>query len=238
MSVINESNSVSANNGDYNDVLFLTADAEEDNHIKSFNDEDFTSNSNNISLNNNHKNTSKLTDENNSFNLQISIDAGNCDFDADNHKNGDESSLNYNHDEVLNVNINNHDLNNTSDNNVDGEKILREQEHPSNTSYIHEITTDSLSKEDNSLHHDQPLNDDIITYSNNNEFNKNLDVSVDYALSDAKQQIINDILINDLKYLFKNTRYFLIKSNNYENVNLAKNKVCINTFIFKITNDY
>jgi hypothetical protein len=226
MSVINENNSVSTNNGDYNDVLFLTADAEEDNHIKSFNDEDFSANSNNISFsNNNGKNTSKLSDENNSFNLQISIDAGNFDFDSDNHKQIEESSTNYNHEEVLNVNINNHG---SSNNNIDSEQILRqEEEHPSNSSFIHETTADSLSKEDNSINNNHPSNEDIITYSNNNEFNKNLDVSVDYALSDAKQQIINDILINDLKYLFKNTRYFLIKSNNYENVNLAKHKVII-----------
>ena len=230
MSVINENNSVSTNNGDYNDVLFLTADAEEDNHIKSFNDEEFTNNhSNNISFSTNGKNTSKLSNENNSFNLQISIDAGNCEFDTDNHKHVEDSSVNYNHDEVLNVNINNHDLNNTSNNN-DDEKNLREQDEEDNrlsSSFIQEPTADSLSKEDNSLHPNHASNDDFITYSNHNEFNKNLDVSVDYALSDAKQQIINDILINDLKYLFKNTRYFLIKSNNYENVNLAKHKVCI-----------
>ena len=36
---------------------------------------------------------------------------------------------------------------------------------------------------------------------------------------------IEDTISNDMKYLFKNTRYFLIKSNNYENVNLAKAKV-------------
>jgi hypothetical protein len=36
---------------------------------------------------------------------------------------------------------------------------------------------------------------------------------------------IDDGVMSDMKYLFKNTRYFLIKSNNFENVNLAKAKV-------------
>ena len=141
------------------------------------------------------------------------------------HKSPKEKVSGSEFEEVLNVNINNHG---SSNNNIDSEQILRqEEEHPSNSSFIHETTADSLSKEDNSINNNHPSNEDIITYSNNNEFNKNLDVSVDYALSDAKQQIINDILINDLKYLFKNTRYFLIKSNNYQNVNLAKHKVII-----------
>lgn len=35
---------------------------------------------------------------------------------------------------------------------------------------------------------------------------------------------IDENLLNEMKYLFKNTRYFLIKSNNYENVYLAQNK--------------
>ena len=39
------------------------------------------------------------------------------------------------------------------------------------------------------------------------------------------KSIIDEAILADLKYLFKNTRYFLIKSNNYENVNLAKLKV-------------
>lgn len=36
---------------------------------------------------------------------------------------------------------------------------------------------------------------------------------------------LDQALVDDMKYLFKNTRYFVIKSNNYENVNLAKAKV-------------
>ena len=38
---------------------------------------------------------------------------------------------------------------------------------------------------------------------------------------------IDESICNDMKYLFKNTRYFLIKSYNYENVDLAKSKVII-----------
>ena len=36
---------------------------------------------------------------------------------------------------------------------------------------------------------------------------------------------IDEHLLIEMKYLFKNTRYFLIKSNNYENVFLAQTKV-------------
>ena len=35
---------------------------------------------------------------------------------------------------------------------------------------------------------------------------------------------IDESILTDMKYLFKNTRYFLIKSNNFDNVNLAKQK--------------
>lgn len=36
---------------------------------------------------------------------------------------------------------------------------------------------------------------------------------------------LDQSLLNDMRYLFKNTRYFLLKSNNYENVRLAKELV-------------
>lgn len=38
---------------------------------------------------------------------------------------------------------------------------------------------------------------------------------------------LDQSLLNDMRYLFKNTRYFLLKSNNYENVRLAKQLVTI-----------
>ena len=36
---------------------------------------------------------------------------------------------------------------------------------------------------------------------------------------------IDEMVINDIKYIFKNTRYFLMKSNNFENIELAKSRV-------------
>jgi hypothetical protein len=36
---------------------------------------------------------------------------------------------------------------------------------------------------------------------------------------------IDDKILSDMRYLYRNTRYFLIKSNNYENVQIAKTKV-------------
>lgn len=45
---------------------------------------------------------------------------------------------------------------------------------------------------------------------------------------DTQQAKIDENLLNEMKYLFKNTRYFLIKSNNYENVQLAQTKVRFN----------
>lgn len=36
---------------------------------------------------------------------------------------------------------------------------------------------------------------------------------------------IDEHVISDIKYIFKNTRYFLMKSNNHENIELAKAKV-------------
>jgi hypothetical protein len=43
--------------------------------------------------------------------------------------------------------------------------------------------------------------------------------------SQPQHPLIEESILSDMKCLFKNTRYFLIKSNNYENVNLAKLKV-------------
>lgn len=42
--------------------------------------------------------------------------------------------------------------------------------------------------------------------------------------SEIKKEVIETINRPDLKHLFKNSRYFLIKSNNFENVVLAKAK--------------
>lgn len=55
--------------------------------------------------------------------------------------------------------------------------------------------------------------------ANNEPTNKQLEIEKSLTIK------FDDVQSNDLKYLFKNTRYFLIKSNNYENVNLAKQKV-------------
>ncbi len=39
--------------------------------------------------------------------------------------------------------------------------------------------------------------------------------------------LVDESLNTEMKYLFKNTRYFLIKSNNFENVALAQKKVIV-----------
>lgn len=54
------------------------------------------------------------------------------------------------------------------------------------------------------------------TAINNNNNNNNTNNNNQNETSDVN---------NEIKYLFKNARYFLIKSNNHENVNIAKTKV-------------
>ncbi len=63
--------------------------------------------------------------------------------------------------------------------------------------------------------------------SKNEPTNKQIEIEKSLTIK------FDDVQSSDLKYLFKNTRYFLIKSNNYENVNLAKQKVSIFQFSFK-----
>lgn len=48
---------------------------------------------------------------------------------------------------------------------------------------------------------------------------------IDEIKNNNVSHAIDENLLNEMKYLFKNTRYFLIKSNNYENVQLAQSKV-------------
>lgn len=68
------------------------------------------------------------------------------------------------------------------------------------------------------LNHQQQILKDANLNSNSAQTNQNV------CKLDAN-------LLTDMKYLFKNTRYFLIKSNNYENVHLAKTRVIRNFFI-------
>jgi YTH domain-containing protein 1 len=52
---------------------------------------------------------------------------------------------------------------------------------------------------------------------------------------------IDEHVISDIKYIFKNTRYFLMKSNNHENIELAKAKVrliCISNLISKMITNF
>jgi hypothetical protein len=56
----------------------------------------------------------------------------------------------------------------------------------------------------------------------------------DFVKEDISKEIQNKTNNSDLdlKFLFKNTRFFLIKSINHENVNIAKAKVSFVPFIF------
>lgn len=69
-----------------------------------------------------------------------------------------------------------------------------------------------------SLDHQQ---DDIYQATNNDE-QESARLS---ALVTAPTPFLDQSLLNDMRFLFKNTRYFLLKSNNYENVRLAKQLV-------------
>lgn len=186
----------SLNNGD--DVLFLTP--EEESHNQSYTETEhsrFNSNKEEDEEENEYLNDSKLTESSKTLaSNQISIIAGN-EFDL--HNENDEYLL-------IENNNNNKDQN----------------------SFDSSIAVDlNASKQ---INNDQSNHDENNT--NNNSINENQLVEAAETVINTNEtnnltnkSIIDDNLFNDMnKYLFKNTRYFLIKSNNYENVNLAKSK--------------
>lgn len=56
-----------------------------------------------------------------------------------------------------------------------------------------------------------------------NYSNQQLDDSIN-GQNNGKTSNIDENVLSEMKYIFKNTRYFLIKSNNFENVALAQRK--------------
>lgn len=70
------------------------------------------------------------------------------------------------------------------------------------------------SKEDQNNH----LND--INDNNGNRFEN----SNGQTVNAENKPHVDEGVMSEMKYLFKNTRYFLIKSNNFENIDLAKQK--------------
>lgn len=210
------------------DVLFLTADAEEDNH-KSLNglcgDEDNENLNGETNRKSNNKHVKSSEDAANySLQVSISIDA-NGEFDdhvkkqiyeSDNLETTNDLALHETCDQDLSVN--NKDNSHEQQTNKNDESINRS----SNDLDLYS-TNDLHNSSELCIEHSTSFNE---THSLSKDDN-NLDVAVDYAIQDSfmvKNQRINDLVANDMKYLFKNTRYFLIKSNNYENVNLAKLK--------------
>lgn len=93
------------------------------------------------------------------------------------------------------------------------------------------VSFDSLSAL-NAIELNVSKSDDLHNHSNNNDASS-FNTTNNESLNDMNQlnvsnDLIDESIRNDMnKYLFKNTRYFLIKSNNHENVNLAKLKVII-----------
>lgn len=82
-----------------------------------------------------------------------------------------------------------------------------------------------------SLDHQQ---DDIYQTTNNDE-QESARLS---ALVTAPTPFLDQSLLNDMRFLFKNTRYFLLKSNNYENVRLAKQLVRNYKFLYYFVLNY
>ncbi len=183
------------NNGD--DVLFLTP--EEESHNQSYTETEHSRFNSNKEEDEEYLNDSKLTESSKTLaSNQISIIAGN-EFDLHN-------------DEYLLIENNNN--NNNKDQN----------------SFDSSVAVDlNASKQ---INNDQSNHDENNT--NNNSINENhlveataaeIVINTNETNNLTNKSIIDDNLFNDMnKYLFKNTRYFLIKSNNYENVNLAKSK--------------
>lgn len=110
---------------------------------------------------------------------------------------------------------------------------LKTNQEPDDTlknGYSSPVSFDSLSTSNVIDLNISKTNDDInqtnnssineLNFTNNEQFDQNhLDNT------NIPKSIIDETIFNDFnKYLFKNTRYFLIKSNNHDNVNLAKHK--------------
>lgn len=141
-------------------------------------------------------------------------------------------------DDLLNEDINGGETQKTSENLEEDSKITE----------ITYVSNDRTSKDaadelSRSYESDNPTkNDEDLSYNtsaNNqdtstaflNYSNEQLDSSNGQILNTSNNtnnnensSKIDENVLSEMKYLYKNTRYFLIKSNNYENVNLAKEK--------------
>ena len=121
-----------------------------------------------------------------------------------------------------------------NENQIDDSKLFyeKEQSFDFNVSGV----SDKNEEEEKIYNNNNAAADENLNNNNSNNIYSN-DSDIDPASAQAampQQQQMNDgddrkllnaQLLSDFKYLYKNTRYFVIKSNNHENVNLAKEKV-------------
>ncbi|CAF0943947.1 unnamed protein product [Brachionus calyciflorus] len=117
------------------------------------------------------------------------------------------------------------DLNNHNDS-IDKSKILTESFESKNSENV-EQENQNVSVNDNFVELNATKNnEDELHETLPNEENDQIESG---EIGEIKNENvppvkIDENLLNEMKYLFKNTRYFLIKSNNYENVFLAQSK--------------
>jgi len=97
---------------------------------------------------------------------------------------------------------------------------------PTESSYLSgdQITADMSGSFDdpNSTKNDESHNSEHLFIPNGHM--ENITANNAAEIMSGNKTGIDETILTDMKYLFKNTRYFLIKSNNFDNVNLAKQK--------------
>lgn len=99
---------------------------------------------------------------------------------------------------------------------------------------VDEITeeTDNIIEEDNQLDEEfdtrsEASSGSIDAIPIRNKVNAERYIKIDADLSTKKKP--SETYLSQLKFLFKEARFFIIKSNNYENIELAKAKNCWST---------
>jgi len=161
-------------------------------------DENSTSISDNKSNNNIQQDLARGNSETN-LNLQVSIDAGNYnEFDLSTNNNDAYLTQKSSQEEQNEI---------TQKSNGDCDEDGGDAKKDETNIYDETTETECVQSELNGVREEE-------NPTNGNTGNEN----------GNEKQKLNNLVTNDLKYVFKFTRYFLIKSNNYENVNLAKLK--------------
>jgi len=158
-------------------------------------------------------------------------------------------SIHAGHEEDLELNFDSfNESSNTQTNNNNNNNDASKTSHTSNNNNSTNNTNDQLNLNSSNVSNENPTDEVKLEVVNTSSSNGSINEGGEHLRTkestkekedeetlkngatkeknkDSSRLGIEENVINDIKYIFKNTRYFLMKSNNYENIDLAKAKV-------------